>query len=275
MAKVSALYIYPIKGCAGIEVSGVRLDARGPLLDRHFVVTDETGTFLTQRQLPQMALIRPRLSPTQLVLEAEGMQKLAVPLRGNGGPRKNVRVWDDQVTGESMGRYASEWLSEFLGRRCELFRQADDAVRAVDPKYSPLPSQVSFADGYPMLLVSDASLDALNALLPSAVPMNRFRPNIVVSGTDAYAEDRWSKIRIGEIRVDVVKPCSRCTVPSIDQLTGRASGPEPLAALARYRKRDNKTYFGQNCVHRDFGMLRVGDEISVEQTHEPLAFDAP
>ncbi len=275
MPKVSCLYIYPVKGCAGLEVSGVRLSSRGPLLDRHFVITDPAGHFLTQRQLPALALIRPRLLPTQLVLEAEGMQKLALPLRGDGGVRKPVRVWNDEIVGEWMGRFAAEWLSEFLGRPADLFRQADDAVRIVDPEYSPEPAEVGFADAFPLLLISRASLDALNAHLPSAVPMDRFRPNVVVEDTAAYAEDGWSKIQIGEIPLDVVKPCSRCTVPSIDQRTGKSTGPDLLAALARHRKRGNKTYFGQNCVHRQLGMLRVGDEVRVLETQDLPVFDSP
>ncbi len=272
MPKVSALYIYPVKGCAGIEVSGVRLDAEGPLLDRRFMVVDDNGHFLTQRELPRMALIRVKLAPTSLVLEASDMPKLNVPLGARGGARKQVVIWRDHVAAEACGSSASDWLSGFLGRPCELVRLADDAGRTVDPDYAPEGSRVAFTDGFPLLLLSEASLASLNVRLQSALPMNRFRPNIVVTDTEAHAEDTWRSIRIGDVPIDIVKPCSRCGVTTVEQATGLV-GKEPSATLARYRQKGNKVYFGQNCLHRERGMLRVGDEVHVLSTQPPLIFD--
>ena len=272
MPKVTSLHIYPVKGCAGIEVSGVRLDAQGPLLDRRFMVVDHNGRFLTQRELPSMALVRTKIAPTALVLEATGMPKLQVPLASRSSARKLVEIFGDQVSAEPTGRSAADWLSEFLGVACELVRFADEAVRGVDPDYAPAESRVGFADAFPILLISEASLAGLNARLQQALPMNRFRPNIVVGECDAHAEDTWRRLRIGDVPVDVLKPCSRCTVPTVDQLTG-VTGKEPSATLARYRRKNNKVYFGQNCLHRELGMIRVGDEVQVLETQEPWSFD--
>lgn len=273
MPKVSALYIYPVKGCAGIEVSGVRLDAMGPLYDRRFMVVDEHGKFLSQRELPRMALVRTKLAPTALVLEAPDMPKLTVPLAAQSDARRAVEVWGDALPAEPTGRSSKDWLSEVLGRPCELVRFADEAERPVDPAYAPPDSRVAFADAFPLLLISEASLEDLNARLSNALPMNRFRPNVVVTGAAPYEEDGWHELRIGGVRVDVVKPCSRCRVPTVDQRTAE-TGAEPSATLARYRRRNHKVYFGQNCLHRERGMIRVGDEIEVLSTREPWTFDA-
>jgi uncharacterized protein len=252
MPKVSALYIYPIKGCTGIELSGARLDPRGLLLDRAFMVVDAHGRFLSQRELPRMALVRTKLAPTALTLEGDGMRKLAVPLATQTSERVRVQVWDDTLMAEPV-LHARAWLREFLDVECDLVRFADEVVRGVDQKYAPADARVSFADAFPILLLSEASLAALNTRLPHALPMNRFRPNVVVTGTEAHAEDAWRHIRIGDVDLDIVKPCSRCSVPTVDQLTAQA-GKEPSATLAKYRRKDNKVYFGSA---RDAGPVGV------------------
>ena len=198
MPKVSALHIYPIKGCAGIELHAARLDPRGLLLDRSFMIIDTQGRCLTQRELPRMALIRTRLAPTALWLEAQGMRKLSVPLQTQSTDRVRVQVWSDTLAAEPVPS-ASDWLSEFLGVECSLVRFADEVVRSVDRAYAPEDARVGFADAFPLLLICEASLEALNRRLVHALPMDRFRPNIVISGAEPHAEDGWRTLRIGEL----------------------------------------------------------------------------
>ena len=163
------------------------------------------------------------------------------------------------------GADAAAWLQAFLGVECRLVSLPDDAVRPVDPDYSQPSDQVGFADGFPFLLISQASLDDLNARLERAVPMQRFRPNLVVGGCAPYAEDGWRRIRIGELEFRVAKPCSRCVIPTIDFTTGER-GREPLQTLMTYRRRDNKIYFGQNLIHRGTGILETGTEVEILET---------
>jgi uncharacterized protein YcbX len=262
MPSASALHVYPIKSCRGVELKAVRFDRLGPLYDRRFMLVDETGNFLTQRELPRMALIEPRLGPTSLQVSAKNMPMLKVAMTQRDAKRIEVRVWKHHGKAEDAGGNAAAWFSEFLERPCRLVRFPDDDVREVDPAYARAPAQVGFADGFPVLLLSEASLEDLNARMPQKVPMNRFRPNIVVRDCEAYAEDRWKRIRIGELVLDVVKPCSRCAITGVDQLSG-LRGEEPLATLASYRARDNGVFFGQNCVHDGPGAIRVGDEVEV------------
>lgn len=262
MLSISALHIYPIKSCRGIELKSVRLDALGPLYDRRFMLVDDHGSFLTQRELPRMALIEPKLGPTAITVGAPHMPQLKVAMNARDAKRIPIRVWEHEGQAEDTGETAAAWFSEFLQQSCRLVRWPQDALRPVDARYAREPAQVGFADGYPLLLTAQASLDDLNARLSQKVPMSRFRPSLVVSGSDAYAEDGWKRIRVGEVELDVVKPCARCTVPGVDQLTAQVA-KEPIATLANYRTRDHKVYFGQNCVHRQLGSIRVGDEVQV------------
>jgi hypothetical protein len=160
------------------------------------------------------------------------------------------------------GDEAAEWLGRFLGTSCRLVCLPDDRVRAVDPEFARPGDQVGFADGFPFLVIARASLDDLNARLPEPLSMVRFRPNLVIGGATPYAEDGWRRIRVGALELRLVKPCSRCTVPTVDPATGER-GPEPLRTLTGYRRRGNKVYFGQNAVHDGIGELAVGDPVEV------------
>jgi uncharacterized protein len=270
--RVSALHIYPIKGCAGTSLTELQLDARGPVGDRRFLVVDASGTFLTQRDTPRMALIRPQLTHASLGLEAPGMPHLEVPLVGPRGPARTVTVWRDTLRAEFMGEPVSAWLSSFLARTVELVRFDETATRVANPAYAPPDTNLGFADGYPLLLISEASLAALNARLAEPLPMDRFRPNLVVTATEPHAEDTWSTIRIGDVEFDVVKGCDRCTVTTVDQNTAVA-GKEPLRTLATYRRNQGKIYFGQNVVHARAGTLKLGDALEIVATRPPLAFE--
>jgi uncharacterized protein len=176
--------------------------------------------------------------------------------------RIEIRIFRHTGPAEDVGDGAADWFGTVLERRCRLVRFPDDAVRAVSKEFTTRDAQVGFADGYPALLLSEASLEDLNGRMKQRLPMNRFRPNIVVRDCEPFAEDRWKRIRIGDVVLDVVKPCARCAITTVDQLTAQ-TGKEPLATLAQFRQQDGKVLFGQNCVHHGPGSLRVGDEVEI------------
>jgi uncharacterized protein YcbX len=226
------------------------------------MVVDEKGEFLTQRALPRMALVSPRLVDVGLELTAPGMPPLSVSPSVQP-ERTRVTVWEDRCAAVEEGRDAAEWLSTFLEVSCRLVRLPDDEVRRVDPGYGGPDDQVGFADGFSFLLTSRASLDDLNQRLPAPLPMNRFRPNIVVAGSEAFEEDRWKRIRIDGITFAVVKPCARCAITTTDQDTGERSH-EPLRTLSTFRRVAGRgVMFGQNLVHDCVGVLHVGAEVEV------------
>jgi uncharacterized protein YcbX len=260
---VTALNVYPVKSCAGSALDIARLDVRGIVHDREFMVVDAADTFLTQREVPRLALIRPKRTADLLELNAPGMSALVLAPLATGATR-TVRVWRDNVQAVDQGQSVAEWLSEFLNVTCRLVRQADTAIRHVDPAYATDPhDQVGFADGYPLLLISEESLADLNLRLADPLPMNRFRPNVVVRGAgEPYAEDCWSEIRIGEVACSPVKACARCITTTTNQLTAER-GTEPLATLAAFRRVPRGVLFGQNVIHHATGVLRVGDRVAV------------
>ena len=259
---VASLHVYPIKSCRAMDLVAVRFDALGPLYDRRFMVVDEAGRYLTQREVPKLALITPRLGPTSLVVSAPHMPQLKVAMTQQGARTLEIEVWRFKGPAEDVGEHAADWLSSVLERPCRLVRWSSSALREVNPKYARTQSATAFSDGYPVLLMNEGSVDDLGKRVGQRVAMNRFRPNLVVRGAEPYAEDNWRKIRVGELELDVVKPCSRCAITTTDQLTGER-GKEPLATLATYRERDGEVLLGQNCVHLALGSVRVGDEVQV------------
>lgn len=270
---ISALNIYPVKSCGGISLHSAMLDARGFAHDREWMIVqdddEERGMFLTQRELPELALIQPALSDETLTLCAPTMPDLVVPLAHNPDARTlPVVVWRDTCIGVDEGDAAAAWVSAHLGLAARLVRMQPGFVRPVDPTYARTPAQTGFADGYPLLVISEASLADLNARLAergkAPVPMARFRPNIVVSGCDGYAEDGWTRISIGGVPMDCVKTCARCVTTTVDPATATIpDAQEPLATLATYRKISRGVIFGQNVVHRGLGRLSVGDGVDV------------
>ena len=259
---LSELYFYPVKSLRGIKLERAPVDRRGIRFDRHWMLVDPEGRFVTQRQSPRMALVGTRLIPGGLRLCAPGMPDLEIPGDDGAGDPVQVQVWRDQCLARSAGDPAAAWLSRFLERPCRLVYLPESTVRPVDPDYARSGDQVGFSDGFPFLLLSEASLEDLNSRLDTPLPMQRFRPNLVVRGCLPYAEDGWRRIRIGEIRFRVVKPCSRCAIPTIDTRTGE-KGVEPLRTLNRYRRRGNQVYFGQNLIQEDQGELRVGAPVEI------------
>jgi MOSC domain-containing protein len=261
--RVDGLYRYLVKSCGGTSLGTATVGPRGIVGDRQWMVVDETGEFLTQREHHRMALVRPRLRDDGLLeLSAPGMPPLTVTPAVRGD-RVDVSIWSDRCGAIDEGPSAAEWLSAFLEVRCRLVRFPDDATRRVDPAYASPNDQVGFADGFSFLLASCASLDDLNRRLAAPLPMNRFRPNIVVSGGAAFAEDQWKRIRIDGITFAVVKPCARCVTTTVDQQTGEAAR-EPLRTLATFRNVPGRgVMFGQNLIHDQSGVLQVGAEVTV------------
>ncbi len=231
--RITSLWLYPVKGCRGVRMTEVRLCDTGIVGDRGFLVVDDKGLFLTQRDVPELARIEPTLQGDALVLSADGREDLAVPLKAENGTRE-VQVFSSRGLATDAGNDAAKWLGGFLGRPVRLVRAGSAWQRSYvfGSEHRPL----TFVDGYPMLLVSEASLTDLNGRLPEPVPMARFRPNIVVDGVPAYAEDNLDRAQCGKVVLRGVKPCTRCVVTTTDQTTGaRDSRSEPLRTLARYR----------------------------------------
>ena len=260
---LSGIYIYPIKSAAGISLKTAQIGKRGFQYDRGWMLVDETGKFLTQRQFPRIALITVLLEEDQLVINAPNKQSLAIPIHLDSNPSISVQVWNDICEAIPLGEKVSQWFSEFLETSCHLVYMPENSFRPVDPHYAINNEQVSFVDGFPFLLISEASLHNLNERLQEPVPMNRFRPNLVVSGCEAFAEDSWSQIHIGSIPFHVVKPCSRCVITTVDQAQG-IRGKEPLQMLAQYRYWDGNIWFGQNLTHAALGTLQVGDLVKID-----------
>ena len=261
--QLSEIHLYPVKSCAGVALQETRVDRFGPQGDRRWMVVRPDGGFITQREYPQMSQIQvePQAQGLRLSFQGSDMQ-VAVP--AEDVPVRLVRVWEDGVAAQDTGDEVAAWLSSRLDTPCRLVYMPSDTVRLVDGLYASEGETVGFADGFPLLLISQASLDDLNDRLPAPVPMNRFRPNLVVTGCDAFAEDSWRRIRIGDMEFDVAKPCSRCVMPSIVQETGERD-PIINRVLADYRRRDGKIYFGQNLLYRGTGQLRVGDCVELMQ----------
>jgi uncharacterized protein YcbX len=264
--ELSGLFLYPVKSLRGLSLAAAEVDARGLRLDRHWMLVDPEGRFVTQRQQPRMALIDCAPEAEGLRLAAPNMAPLRLDAPAAGAETLEVQLWGQRCQALAWGAEADAWLSHFLQRPVRLVAMPEGSVRRLDPEYAQPQDQTGFADGFPFLLISEASLADLNQRVGRVLPMQRFRPNLVVSGCAPYAEDRWRRIRIGGIEFRLVKPCSRCSIPSVDPATGARDGTEPLATLSRYRQRGNKVYFGQNLIHDGAGRLALGDGVEVLET---------
>jgi MOSC domain-containing protein len=236
------------------------VDDFGFRYDRRWMLVTPAGDFITQREEPRLALVRPSVAGDTLGVRAPGMPDLALPLAGAEGARMPVQVWGDLTEGLLVPE-GSTWFSRFLDLPVELVWMPDDVVRHTDLRYA-VGNRVSFADGFCFLLISEASLAELNRRLTTPLPMNRFRPNLVVSGAEPFAEDIWRELRLGDIALSVVKPCARCVTTTTDQETAER-GVEPLRTLATFRVRNRKVMFGQNVVHRGVGRVAVGEVVEV------------
>ena len=269
---VNGLFIYPVKGLRGIALPVAAVDALGLVGDRRFLVVDETGRFLTQRTIPRMALVDTVLDDATLTLSAHGAGSVAVPRAPDPAASvRSVSIWKSEgLLAEDCGDAPAAWLSDFLATRCRLVRIGEKFLRTVLKKAARPGDAFAFADGAPILVIGEASVAELNDRLVArgeeALPMNRFRPNLVVTGCAAFAEDTWARFRVGEITLRAAGPCTRCIVTTTDQLTAER-GKEPLRTLATYRRNADdpaEVNFGQNLINESKrGTLRVGDTIEV------------
>ncbi|MEL7237038.1 MAG: MOSC N-terminal beta barrel domain-containing protein, partial [Chloroflexota bacterium] len=248
----------------------LQLTDTGPQHDRNWVITDPEGMFFTQREHPRMALIQPRFEGDSMVLAAPGLPEIATPLYMDDAPHTDITVWRDTMQAGDAGDEMAAWLGDYLGVAARLFALTEKTVRMTDAAYSPQQSRVGFADGYPLLVVTEESLAELNRRIEQRgkqpVPMARFRPNVVLKGAAAgFDEDHWTALMINEGRFDVVKPCARCAITTVDPQTGTVPDvAEPLGTLATFRKGANGgVIFGQNVIHRANITLSVGDAVTL------------
>ena len=265
---VSALHIYPVKGLKGLDLREARATERGLEHDRRWMVVDAAGEFLSQRVLPRMATVWTAIEDGALELSAPDMEPIRLALASESGEPVRVRVWSSECDAVAPSGEADAWLSEYLGIACRLVRMRESTRRTSNALYAGPGKLIGFADGYACLATSESSLADLNARLVAkgerALPMNRFRPNIVVSGGRAYDEDAWKEIAVGGAVFRAAKPCGRCQVTTTDQSTGEVIGPEPLATLAAYREHPEfGIMFGMNWVMAGTGTIRVGDVVDV------------
>jgi uncharacterized protein YcbX len=243
----------------------MEFDGRGAVNDRRWMLVDDRGTFVSQRAVPRLALVAPDLTSNGLRVSGPGMPELDVARPGADAEAITAGVWDGECRVLVADDEAHRWFSRFLGGSVRLVYQPDDAVLAMGPQYAGAltePRCIALTDGAPLLLIGAASLDDLNHRLPKALLMNRFRPNLVVSGADAYAEDTWKRISIGAMRFEITHPCARCVATTVDQTTAE-KGDEPLRTLATYRRVGSGVMFGQNATHHAPGRIRVGDMVDV------------
>ena len=258
-----SLHIYPIKSTHRIAQVRATVNPWGLAGDRRWMIVDEHARFLTQRELPRMALIQAVPDDDGgLLLTASGHRYQRISFPGERADIMEVLVWKDLVPARKASTEASIWLTSFLGRRVDLVYMYDPNLRQTNTKYTQPGTTVSFADGYPLLCTTEASLSMLNEKLPNSIPMERFRPNVVVSGGAPFEEDTWRRLRIGEVKFAVVKPCTRCTITTVDQESA-SRGKEPLRTLNSFRKRGSNVYFGENLVPENTGIIHTGDVVEV------------
>ncbi|MEP7136708.1 MAG: MOSC N-terminal beta barrel domain-containing protein [Chloroflexota bacterium] len=261
---LASLIYYPIKACRGFEIESANVERMGLQADRRMMVVTPAGECLTQREYPKLALVLPQLEDGALTLSAPEMDVLSHVVQTTGETRR-VNIWESKgVAAIDQGEVVAGWFSEWLGAKVRLIHIAAGIQRLVnEPDYTVrADDHTGFADGYPILLISEESLQELNEKLETPVPMNRFRPNVVVKGCAPSAEDGWNKIKIGDVELAVVKPCARCVVTTIDKETLEQS-KEPLKTLAKYRKHELGAIFGQNVIPLNGGRLQLGMTVEV------------
>jgi len=266
--RLSEIWIYPIKSLGGIRVKSAEVFEKGLQYDRRWMLIDRDNDFMTQRIYPKMALFKLQIQSRWLLGSkfkiTHGRDSISLSFNHSfiSKPIKAI-IWDDEVEVYEVEKKYSDWFSSHLGIECKLVSFPENNSRPVDQNYQINHEQVSLADAYPLLLIGEQSLADLNSRLDEPVPMNRFRPNLVVSGGQPYAEDRWKNFSVGKNKFAAVKPCARCVLTTVNQNTGE-KGIEPLATLSKYRKQENKVLFGQNLIAIDHGEIHEGDEITID-----------
>jgi len=265
--SVCALNVYPVKGLKGIALTEARCTDRGIEHDRRWMVVDRDRQFISQREHPKMATVWTEIEGDALVLSAPDIGDVRLELRPEGRGSVRVQVWRSTCDAVSVSQVADDWLSSYLGLDCALVYMPEESKRFSNPEFGGEAKRVGFADGYAYLATNEASLADLNAKLlakgHAAVPMNRFRPNVVVTGPAAWAEDDWRVLSLGSAMLRAAKPCGRCQVTTTDQVTGEVQGPEPLATLSTFRDSPFGIRFGMNLVTLREGTIRVGDAVEL------------
>jgi uncharacterized protein YcbX len=262
---LSQLNIYPVKSLGGISLQHVQIEEKGLQYDRRWMLVDEEGVFITQRKHFELAMLQVAITDGQLVISHKQgpEQHISFGLEENTGKVIPVTIWDDQANGIEVSIRVNEWFSDFMKMKVTLVQMPEEEQRFVDPQYATGNEIVSFADGYPCLLIGESALAELNEKLAEPVRMDRFRPNLVFSGGIPHLEDTFGSFTIGDIQFSAVKPCARCVLTTIDQQTGD-KGPEPLKTLGTYRLINKKIMFGQNLIHKGSGTISLGQELKIQ-----------
>lgn len=260
---IQSLHVYPVKSLQGIDLQQADIGPRGIRWDRHWMLVDASGKFISQRQNPKLASISTRMDSEYLYLSAKNMPEQAIPLQRNVAENLiPVQIWNDQCLAKTESPDIDAWLHRALGISCRLVHLPADQIRPVDPEFATPQDQVGFADAFPLLVLSQAAAELLSEKMRQPVPINRFRANIVVTGIEAHAEDQWHEIKIADLNFRLPKLCSRCVIPSIDQLSGEKH-LNPNSALSKYRRFDNKIYVGKNAIADGEGQIRCGDPVHI------------
>ncbi|MCS5490408.1 MOSC domain-containing protein [Algoriphagus limi] len=263
---IQDIFIYPIKSLGGIRLDEAIVEEKGFRYDRRWMLIDEDGLFVSQRTYPKLALLQVELSPEGLTIfpKNDPDNFILIPFDQELDDSVEVVVWDDAMSSKLVGYKFDRWFSDFLGKQVRLVKMPESTRRLVSSKYAVNGEAVSFADGMPYLLIGQESLNDLNQKLEKPVHMDRFRPNLVFSGGEPFQEDTFRKIKIGSTDFQVVKPCARCVLITVDQETGIKS-QEPLRTLSSYRTKGNKVLFGQNMVALGEGVVKIGDPINISE----------
>ena len=262
MPTLARIFIHPIKSTRGLPLTQARVEPMGLEHDRRWMLVRPDGSFITGRESP--SLVRVSAVPTDggLHLSAPDQPTLQVQAPPADSPRLEVSIWKDRCSAARAGEAADRWFSQYLGEPAALVYVDTRMERPVDPQYARPEDRVGFADAFPLLLLSRASLEELNRRLPRAITEEHFRPNLLVEGCEPFAEDGWRRLRVGAVELEIVKPCARCVFTTVDPLTGvKATDGEPLRTLSSFRRRDGKVMFGQNVLVRRPGMIQVGDPL--------------
>jgi uncharacterized protein len=263
--RITEINVFPVKSLKGISVKSASVEERGLENDRRFMLIDEKRKFITQREFPVLARFETEFTDEGFVVSFDDEQ-ISIPNKIDTDEKVNVKIWSSTAKAIVCNDSINKWFSDKLKKNTRLVYMSVDSKRIVSPFYSirKYKDIVSFADGYPVLLIGEESLADLNSKLETTIPMDRFRTNLVVSGSKAFAEDSWKKIRIGKTIFHLMKPCARCVMTTIDQTKGEKQGPEPLKTLSSYRMKNGKVMFGQNLIAENFGeVINLNDEIEI------------
>jgi uncharacterized protein YcbX len=268
MLQLSEIWVYPVKSLGGIQLQESKVTDRGLELDRRWLLVDDDGRFLSQREHPELALFKPEIEGEFLrITHRTHLESINIPLRpvfSDAMSKIKVTVWDDTIDAFEVSQVATDWFAKQLEVSVRLVYMPQESIRKLDPNYAITGVEInSFSDGYPFLIIGQSSLDDLNGRLEVQLPMNRFRPNFVFTNGDPFEEDTWREFSIGNVSFIGVKPCDRCVMTTVDQEKGVVSGKDPLKTLAKYRNFGNKVLFGQNVIGLGLGTVSVGDAVSV------------